>query len=188
MQFVGKFLSGVTRIASLFSTLCIVLMMLHVTADVIGRYLFKAPLPGTIVVVGHYYMIIVVFIALGVAEEKRLFGHVEWCPRGLVRRGEANVAGSGLIGRRCPKGPRALQGGGWPGASALLDQAKILPHMTTRLDPSNSPRRVSNKRLERLTRLANGPNHFQRIQRESLQVFFRPPHPSLPLKQVMTFH
>lgn len=78
MQFVGRFLSGVTRIASLFSTLCIVLMMLHVTADVVGRYLFNAPLPGTIVVVGHYYMIIVVFIALGVAEEKRAHISVEF--------------------------------------------------------------------------------------------------------------
>ncbi len=70
MIHVGKALSGLTKIGSLLGTICIVLMMLHVTADVVGRYLFNAPLTGTIVIVGHYYMIIVVFIALGVAEEK----------------------------------------------------------------------------------------------------------------------
>ncbi|MCM2563383.1 TRAP transporter small permease [Lutimaribacter sp. EGI FJ00014] len=53
-------------------------MMLHVTADVLGRYLFNAPLPGTIVVVANYYMIILVFIALGVAEEKRAHISVEF--------------------------------------------------------------------------------------------------------------
>lgn len=78
MLHVGKFLSGLTRIASLLGTISIVLMMLHVTADVVGRYVFNAPLTGTIVIVGHYYMIIVVFIALGVAEEKNAHISVEF--------------------------------------------------------------------------------------------------------------
>jgi len=78
MLLVGKMLSGLTRIATLIGTLCIGLMMLHVTADVIGRYLFNTPLTGTIVIVGHYYMIIVVFMALGAAEEKRAHISVEF--------------------------------------------------------------------------------------------------------------
>ena len=78
MLLVGKFLSGLTKTASLIGTFCIGLMMLHVTADVIGRYLFNAPLTGTIVIVGHYYMIIVVFMALGVAEEKGAHISVEF--------------------------------------------------------------------------------------------------------------
>ncbi|MDP5335124.1 MAG: TRAP transporter small permease, partial [Paracoccaceae bacterium] len=53
-------------------------MMLHVTADVAGRYLFNSPLPGTIVTVANYYMVIIVFIALGVAEEKRAHISVEF--------------------------------------------------------------------------------------------------------------
>ncbi|MGC9420139.1 MAG: TRAP transporter small permease, partial [Rhodovulum sp.] len=36
------------------------------------------PLPGTIVIVANYYMIIVVFIAIGVAEEKRAHISVEF--------------------------------------------------------------------------------------------------------------
>ena len=78
MLHLGKALSGLTRVASLIGTVCIVLMMLHVTADVVGRYLFNKPLPGTIAIVGHYYMVAVVFIALGVAEEKNAHISVEF--------------------------------------------------------------------------------------------------------------
>ena len=77
MFFIGNLLSGLTRMASLIGTICVGLMMLHVTVDVIGRYLFNAPLIGTIVIVGHYYMIILVFMALGMAEEKRAHISVE---------------------------------------------------------------------------------------------------------------
>lgn len=75
---VGKVLSFLAGLASWISTAIIVLMMLHVTADVVGRYVFNTPLPGTIVVVAHYYMIIMVFIALGAAEEKNAHISVEF--------------------------------------------------------------------------------------------------------------
>jgi TRAP-type C4-dicarboxylate transport system permease small subunit len=39
--------------------LAIVLMMLHVVADVTGRWLFNHPLPGTIEIVSYYYMVMV---------------------------------------------------------------------------------------------------------------------------------
>ncbi|MEC7257221.1 MAG: TRAP transporter small permease [Pseudomonadota bacterium] len=68
---IGRGLSYLIKAASFAGAICVVLMMLHVTADVVGRYLFNAPLPGTIVVVANYYMIIVVFLAIGAAEEQR---------------------------------------------------------------------------------------------------------------------
>ncbi|WP_158970706.1 TRAP transporter small permease [Chachezhania sediminis] len=71
MFLIGRTLSYLVKSASLVGAICVVLMMLHVTADVVGRYLFNAPLPGTTVVVANYYMIIVVFIAIGVAEERQ---------------------------------------------------------------------------------------------------------------------
>lgn len=74
---IGRLLSGGAQVASLLGAICIVVMMLHVTADVVGRYLFNTPVTGTIVVVGHYYMIVVVFLALGVAEEKNAHISVE---------------------------------------------------------------------------------------------------------------
>jgi TRAP-type C4-dicarboxylate transport system permease small subunit len=78
MFVIGRILSFLAKSASLIGAICVVLMMLHVTADVIGRYVFNAPLPGTIVMVANYYMIIVVFIAIGVAEERRAHISVEF--------------------------------------------------------------------------------------------------------------
>ncbi len=74
---IGRVLSFLSSSASAIGALCVVLMMLHVTADVLGRFLFNAPLTGTIVIVAHFYMVILVFIALGVAEEKRAHISVE---------------------------------------------------------------------------------------------------------------
>ncbi len=71
MFLIGRGLSYLVKAASIVGAICVVLMMLHVTADVTGRYLFNAPLPGTTVVVANYYMIIVVFLAIGVAEYRR---------------------------------------------------------------------------------------------------------------------
>ncbi|MGU9979813.1 TRAP transporter small permease subunit [Phreatobacter sp. HK31-P] len=49
----------------------LVLMMLHVTADVIGKYVFVAPIPGTAEVVASYYMIATVFLPLAYIEVQR---------------------------------------------------------------------------------------------------------------------
>tara|TARA_R110002124_G_scaffold54425_1_gene154754 strand:+ start:686 stop:1150 length:465 start_codon:yes stop_codon:yes gene_type:complete len=45
-------------------------MMLHITADVIFRYVFNSPMPGTITIVSHYYMAIAAFIPLAFTEQK----------------------------------------------------------------------------------------------------------------------
>jgi TRAP-type C4-dicarboxylate transport system permease small subunit len=74
---IGRVLSFLAKSSSLIGAIIVVLMMLHVTADVAGRYLFNKPVPGTIVVVANYYMFIFVFIALGVAEEKKAHISVE---------------------------------------------------------------------------------------------------------------
>lgn len=50
------------------SGLALILMMLHVTADVLSKYLFNAPVPGTAEVVAAYYMISVVFLPLAYVE------------------------------------------------------------------------------------------------------------------------
>jgi TRAP-type C4-dicarboxylate transport system permease small subunit len=75
---IGRFLAFLSKSATVIGTICIVLMMLHVTADVIGRFVFNMPLQGTIVMVANYYMVILVFIAIGVAEEKRAHISVEF--------------------------------------------------------------------------------------------------------------
>ena len=49
------------------------LMALHVVLDVTGRYVFNAPLPGTVEFVSHYYMVGVIFWPLAYVQSRR--GH-----------------------------------------------------------------------------------------------------------------
>ncbi len=46
----------------------LVLMMLHVTADVVMKYLFNAPIVGTLETVSYYYMVSIVFLPLAMVE------------------------------------------------------------------------------------------------------------------------
>ncbi len=48
--------------------LSLVLMMVHVTLDVVFKYFFKLPIPGTAEVVAAYYMIGTVFLPLAYIE------------------------------------------------------------------------------------------------------------------------
>lgn len=50
------------------AALALALMMLHVTADVIGKYIFNSPIPGTAEVVASYYMVTAVFLPLAWVE------------------------------------------------------------------------------------------------------------------------
>lgn len=70
MYAIGRFLSKITNLISIIGGLAIALMMFHITFDVIGRYFFKTPIPGTITIVSYYYMTIAAFIPLAFAEQK----------------------------------------------------------------------------------------------------------------------
>lgn len=74
MEAIGKLLSRITDFATVLGALGIALMMIHVTLDVVLRYAFDAPLPGTISIVSYYYMVIAAFIPLAFAEQKG--GHI----------------------------------------------------------------------------------------------------------------
>ena len=74
MYALGRWLSRLTNFMTVLGGLAIALMMLHVTADVVARFLFGTPIPGTITVVSHYYMIVAAFVPLAFAEQKE--GHI----------------------------------------------------------------------------------------------------------------
>ena len=57
------------------AVLAIVAMMAHVNADVFGRVLFDTPLPGTIEIVSHWYMVALAFLPLAYVE--RVDGHID---------------------------------------------------------------------------------------------------------------
>lgn len=63
-----KIVETLTRLLAWVAGLAVLLMMFHVMVDVLGKYLFNAPLPGTAEVVAAYYMIGAVFLPLAWVE------------------------------------------------------------------------------------------------------------------------
>ncbi|GAB3677120.1 TRAP transporter small permease [Salinisphaera aquimarina] len=60
-------LSLLARLAGLIASIAIVLMMLHVTTEVVLRVGFRAPASGTIEIVSYFYMVAAVFLGIFVA-------------------------------------------------------------------------------------------------------------------------
>lgn len=57
-----------TSLLAWLAAAALILMMLHVTADVVGKYVFNSPLAGTAEIVAGYYMIATVFLPLAYVE------------------------------------------------------------------------------------------------------------------------
>lgn len=74
-----KFFLGFVRAISaggnLVGMVLIGIMVLHVTAEVIARSVFRAPIPATIEIATYYYMIAVAFVPLGYVQWRR--EHIE---------------------------------------------------------------------------------------------------------------
>jgi TRAP-type C4-dicarboxylate transport system permease small subunit len=64
MEGLKRAIDAPTGLLAWLGGLSLVLMMLHVVADVIGKYVFNAPVPGTIEVVAAYYMVMALFLPL----------------------------------------------------------------------------------------------------------------------------
>ena len=59
-----KITERLTHLLGLIAGATVALMMFHVMIDVVGKYAFNAPLPGTAEIVAAYYMIGCVFLPL----------------------------------------------------------------------------------------------------------------------------
>jgi len=68
-----RLLDQSSRLLVTLGAILVGLMALHVVLDVAGRYLFNFPLPGTVEVVSHYYMVAVIFGPLALVQSTR--GH-----------------------------------------------------------------------------------------------------------------
>src|SRR5690606_3309004 len=66
----GRLLSAVTNVTTIIGGLAIALMMLHITLDIVCRFVFNTPIPGTITIVSNFYMVIAAFVPLAFAEQK----------------------------------------------------------------------------------------------------------------------
>lgn len=54
-----------------FTAIPILAMMLHVTADILSKYIFRTPIPGTLEIVSYYYMVAVVLLPTALVEMLR---------------------------------------------------------------------------------------------------------------------
>jgi TRAP-type C4-dicarboxylate transport system permease small subunit len=73
----NKVADGPANLLALIAGGAVVLTMLHISADVLSRLLFGAPLSGTITVVASFYMVAIVFLPLALAERRKAHISVE---------------------------------------------------------------------------------------------------------------
>ncbi|AWB33588.1 TRAP transporter small permease [Orrella marina] len=77
MNKLEKVLAQIYRVTTIMGGLAIALMMIHITADVVMRFVFNTPIPGTITYVANYYMLIAIFLPLAYAEHTNAHISVE---------------------------------------------------------------------------------------------------------------
>jgi TRAP-type C4-dicarboxylate transport system permease small subunit len=65
---IGRISHIIAHILVVIAAVALFAMMLHVTADVVGKYVFNSPIPGTAEVVASYYMVAAVFLPLAWVE------------------------------------------------------------------------------------------------------------------------
>jgi TRAP-type C4-dicarboxylate transport system permease small subunit len=67
---VRRWSQGITDALALLGAAGVALMLVHITADVVMRQLFRLPLPATVEIVSRYYMVMVAFLGLPWAERR----------------------------------------------------------------------------------------------------------------------
>lgn len=89
MRHLELILDKINQLITLIGGTAIALMMIHITLDIIFRFFLNYPLPGTITIVAHYYMIIAIFLPLAYTEQVKASISVEILttifPKGLQK-------------------------------------------------------------------------------------------------------
>jgi TRAP-type C4-dicarboxylate transport system permease small subunit len=72
----GRLLGRLTDLLAILACAAVVLMMLHITFDVVMRFI-GYPIPATVTIVPHYYMLPIIFLPLALAERNNAHITVE---------------------------------------------------------------------------------------------------------------
>ena len=64
----GIILASLSQLWAFFACVAVVLMMTHISLDVLLRWI-GLPIPATVTIVPHYYMLPIVFLPLALAEK-----------------------------------------------------------------------------------------------------------------------
>ncbi|WP_180901446.1 TRAP transporter small permease [Martelella soudanensis] len=71
---VNAVLTMLSRAFAVVAGATVLMMMLHVAADVLLKYFFRMPIVGTLEIVSNYYMVAAIFLPLAAIEKSR--GHL----------------------------------------------------------------------------------------------------------------
>lgn len=74
MEMIGRLLARTINVTTWVGMIAILLMMVQITVDVAGKFLFNTPIPATISMVSSYYMVIAAFVPLALVETRN--GHI----------------------------------------------------------------------------------------------------------------
>ncbi len=69
MKILGRIISSLVIASTMLGAVALILMMLQIVADVVFKNIFSWPLPLTSIFVANYYMVIVAFLPLALAEK-----------------------------------------------------------------------------------------------------------------------
>lgn len=87
MNLIERAIRAVSSVVMALAAVALILMMLMVTLDVVGKYIFTAPVPVTLEMVSNYYMVAVVFLPMAAVELWSGHIHVELIHARLPRVG-----------------------------------------------------------------------------------------------------
>lgn len=76
-QFLLRLIDGLSAALMVVAGIALMLMMVHVTVDVVGKFVFHRPVPMTLEMVSNYYMVAVVFLPFAAVERMNGNIHVE---------------------------------------------------------------------------------------------------------------
>jgi TRAP-type C4-dicarboxylate transport system permease small subunit len=71
MRALSRLADRTAQALALVGSLGVILMMLHVGADILARSLFGRPIPATVEIVSRYYMVLIAFLPLAWVERRR---------------------------------------------------------------------------------------------------------------------
>lgn len=111
MKTIGNLISRVVAGASGIAGILVLLLVLHVSADVAMRYVFERPLDATILYVSAYYMVAIAFLPLGLAEEKNSHIAVELLAENFPDKVQSVLAAAALLVTAIVTGAVALRTG-----------------------------------------------------------------------------
>jgi TRAP-type C4-dicarboxylate transport system permease small subunit len=91
MLAIGRLFGRCIDVTSFVAGIAVILMMVQITVDVIGKYLYNIPIPATIAIVSNYYMVVVAFLPLALAERRHSHISVELVTDLLPQRAQRHL-------------------------------------------------------------------------------------------------